>query len=133
VSAQKKSSGSAAKGSVVPGTLHAWWEQAKRRGQVYVVTDRVARSNMSAAYSLYVVNDRGELDRAWPIASSDGEGYGYSLKLAKALGHNLKSGSWVRKGCSYDRAHDILYSMARQFGDTLESANGVRISRLGGQ
>ena len=120
---QKNASGCAAVTVPVPGTLGAWWKQAKRRGVVYVVTDHVARSNMSARYSFYVVRDDGQLERAWPLEGKRDAGGGlhaeYSAALGKKLGHSLRFGSWVRKGCGYDRAHDVLYTMARHFGDDL--------------
>lgn len=97
-------------------TLENWWKQAKRRGVVYYVTERVSRSGMGASYTLYVVDRDGTLERAWPSSPCPG-GHTYDAKLASALGFRLGKNlrAWYRGGCGYDRVHDVLDSIARHF------------------
>lgn len=108
--------------------LREWWQQAKKRGEVYVVSEFRSRTNMGQAFSLYVVDDDGKLERAWP----NDDNHDYSEKLARSLGfrNNSKMQAWYRGGCGYDRAHDVVYSIGRHFGDDLKSL--PRIEFLGG-
>ncbi len=109
--------------------LEKWFQQAIKRGVVYYVTEKVARSGMSASFSLYVVDDDGRLERAWPLEDK-GAGWEYSEKLASALGFSVKRRAWHRGGIGYNRVHDILYSMARHFGYDLSSIKGISLEPL---
>lgn len=105
-------------------TLEQWFKLACKRGQIYY-TARVSRTNMSALYSLYVVDDDARLERAWPNSAHPAGGATYDEKLAKRLGFRLSKRAWHRGGCGYDRVHEILYSMAREFGEPLTSINHI--------
>lgn len=102
-------------------TLQNWFAAALASKIVYVKCEHVARSNMSASYSLFTIVD-GRLERAWPSSPVDG-GFSFDEKLAKRLGFRLGKQnskgerSWQhRGGCGYDRARDIVSDIAREFG-----------------
>lgn len=116
-----------------PHKLADWFRIALRTKRVYYTVDHQSRTNMGAAYSFYVVW-KGRLWKAWP---SNGESF--DAKLASDLGFRLtrKWRSFYRGGCGYDRAHDVIYSMAMQFApkghsqEALKRCNSISLESLG--
>lgn len=115
-----------------PSVLRDWFEIAKLTGRVYVKCEHTSRTNMGAYYTLFVVWE-GELYRAWPAEyDAEHDSWNYSEKLAKELGfrNNSRYQAWYRGGCGYDRAHDVVYSMARHFGFDLKDIGKIRIESI---
>jgi len=110
-------------------TLEQWFCRALDTGVVYY-TAKLSRSNMSALYSLYIVDTDGVLERGWPSEAHPQGGWDYSDKLAKALGFRQSKRAWYCGGCGYNRVHDILYRMAVHFGRDLKSINHLRFEGL---
>lgn len=122
-----------------PNILADWWTIARRTKRVYYVRDFQSRSNMGAAYTLYVVW-RGKLWKAWPSSPLTG-GHAFDESLAKTLGFQRRKAwrAFYRGGCGYDRVHDIVYDLASHFGpksdagrvEALKACNAIHIEGLG--
>ena len=114
-------------------TLKEWFNAALEHGTVYYVLDNAPRDGMGMhAYQLATIvmrEGRPCLERAWPMSDTT---HNYDTALAKTLGHRLSKRAWCRSGCGYDRVHDILYSIAREFGYDAKTIGKIRIESLRG-